>query len=499
MSESYSSLQSTIDFPDDPLRQVESVTKPAESGVYPYYHPVLSGMITSIDGLTVMGATLLTAYVGPEVVHQHWVMSQSVANLMSVLGFLMAPKKRSLIYVPTLLQASAQLRYLAPPLLIGALLHAVVLSMLRHPIAPSAELAAVWLFCSALALGAVRGTEIALLGSSAISGQLARNVAIVGSDETAIKFAARIAGEAGPTYRMIGVFDDHDTALNPNAVDGTLEDLIVRSRETPLHAIILAIPSHYDPHDHVAEISWRLRSVLSDVYVLPNVVHGIDVVLPIEQLGPFALLVLQRRPLSDWQAVKKTMLDMVLGAIALVILAPVLAIVAIAIKATSPGPVFFKQPRLGFNNRTFMVYKFRSMYTNMSDMMAARQTSRDDPRVTPVGRWLRKLSIDELPQLLNVLRGEMSLVGPRPHAPHTRAGGMLLDDALAEYVIRHQVKPGITGWAQVNGARGELVTIDDLRRRVTYDLEYIQKWSLRFDIKIMALTVLREVFSRHAF
>ncbi len=128
-----------------------------------------------------------------------------------------------------------------------------------------------------------------------------------------------------------------------------------------------------------------------------------------------------------------------------------------------------------------------------------RQTSRSDPRVTRVGKWLRRLSIDETPQLLNVLRGEMSLVGPRPHAMQTRVEGELLNDVLSDYIVRFRVKPGITGWAQVNGARGELVTTDDLRRRVAYDLDYIQHWSAWFDIKIMALTVAREIVSNHAF
>jgi polysaccharide biosynthesis protein PslA len=146
-----------------------------------------------------------------------------------------------------------------------------------------------------------------------------------------------------------------------------------------------------------------------------------------------------------------------------------------------------------------MVFKFRSMYTNASDILSVKQTSRDDPRVTRVGKWLRKLSIDEIPQLLNVLRGEMSLVGPRPHALQTRVEGELLNDVTAEYIMRFHVKPGITGWAQVNGARGELVTTDDLRKRVAYDLEYIQNWSAWFDLKIMALTLVREIVSHNAF
>ncbi|MBB2200954.1 exopolysaccharide biosynthesis polyprenyl glycosylphosphotransferase [Gluconacetobacter tumulisoli] len=502
MSESYGQLQGTISLSNESLLEEPRPSGTADTGPYrsyPYYHPVMAGVTTSMDAFGVLGATVLCAHVEPTILMENWHVALPLADLMSALGFLMIPKKRSLLYIPDILQVSAQVRYLARPLVIGALLHFIVLYMLHRPTAQAIELSLVWIGICAATLAVLRGGEILILHHPSVTRHLARNIAVIGSDEVALKVAARVTEEAGPTYRMVGVFDDHDTALDPTVTDGTLDDLIVRSRESRLHAIILAIPPSSDPVDHVAEISWRLRSVLSDVYVMPNLVHGIDVLLPIERLGPFALLVLQRRPLSDWQIVRKTMLDVVAGAIALALLTPLMCMIAIAIKATSPGPVFFRQPRLGYNNRNFMVFKFRTMHANMSDMMAAKQTSRDDPRVTRIGKWLRKLSLDELPQLLNVLRGEMSLVGPRPHAPHTRADGMLLDDALAEYVIRHQVKPGITGWAQVNGARGELVTLDDLRRRVEYDLEYMQKWSLRFDLKILALTVLREVFSKHAF
>jgi lipopolysaccharide/colanic/teichoic acid biosynthesis glycosyltransferase len=203
--------------------------------------------------------------------------------------------------------------------------------------------------------------------------------------------------------------------------------------------------------------------------------------------------------LDEWQRLIKKVLDVTVSLICVILLLLPLAVVAIAIKMDSPGPVLFRQPRLGFNNRQFMVFKFRSMYTNASDILSVKQTSRDDPRVTRVGKWLRKLSIDEMPQLLNVLRGEMSLVGPRPHALQTRVEGALLNDVTAEYIMRFHVKPGITGWAQVNGARGELVTTDDLRKRVAYDLEYIQNWSAWFDLKIMALTLVREIVSRNAF
>jgi lipopolysaccharide/colanic/teichoic acid biosynthesis glycosyltransferase len=195
----------------------------------------------------------------------------------------------------------------------------------------------------------------------------------------------------------------------------------------------------------------------------------------------------------------KRAIDYSLAALALLILAPLLLVIAAAIKLDSAGPVFFRQPRRGLNNETFTLFKFRSMYTHLSDIEANRQTSRDDPRVTRVGKWLRRVSFDELPQLFNVLRGEMSLVGPRPHAPNMRVEGQLLDAASSDYLLRYCVRPGITGWAQVHGARGQVVRQADLQRRVYYDLEYIREWSIRLDLKILMLTLTREIFSKNAF
>jgi len=169
------------------------------------------------------------------------------------------------------------------------------------------------------------------------------------------------------------------------------------------------------------------------------------------------------------------------------------------IKLDSPGPVLFRQPRLGFNNVMFTVYKFRTMQHGAADLLADKQTTRGDPRITRVGRILRKLSLDELPQLFNVLGGSMSLVGPRPHAPNTKAGDTLFHDAVAEYALRHRVKPGITGWAQVSGWRGETKTLEQIEQRVACDLYYIDNWSLKFDIRIIFLTLVREINSSTAF
>ena len=191
-------------------------------------------------------------------------------------------------------------------------------------------------------------------------------------------------------------------------------------------------------------------------------------------------------PLSSWLKRKE---DLTISLLSLLVLAPLLALVAIAIKLDSPGPIIFRQTRVGFNGRNFELLKFRSMYHDMRDAHAAKQTERDDPRVTRVGRFIRRTSIDELPQVINVLAGTMSIVGPRPHALMTMTEGRKLEELVEYYAVRHRVKPGITGLAQVNGLRGELDSSEKLRRRVDYDLEYIECWSLVLDVKIILKTI----------
>ena len=191
----------------------------------------------------------------------------------------------------------------------------------------------------------------------------------------------------------------------------------------------------------------------------------------------------------------KRAVDVVGASCALVFFAPLFITIAIAIKATSPGPVMFRQYRYGYRNRRFRIYKFRTMYTHLGDRNGTQQTTRQDPRITRIGRMLRNTSMDELPQLLNVLKGEMSLVGPRPHVPGMFAGGILYEELVPYYFQRHTVRPGITGLAQVNGCRGETVEANDAIARIDYDLEYIEKWSPWSDVKIIIRTCHREFLS----
>jgi Undecaprenyl-phosphate glucose phosphotransferase len=216
-------------------------------------------------------------------------------------------------------------------------------------------------------------------------------------------------------------------------------------------------------------------------------------------LGTLPLMTLFERPINGMDQVAKAAEDYVIGLLMLIAFAPLMLIVAIAIRLDSPGPALFLQAREGFNHRPFRIMKFRTMYHGATQHDNIEQARIGDRRVTRIGRILRATSIDELPQLFNVLRGEMSLVGPRPHAPSTKVQGVIFSEATSDYASRHRVKPGITGWAQVNGWRGETDSGDKLFKRVEFDLFYIENWSISFDLYIMIRTVGAVLFSKAAY
>jgi exopolysaccharide biosynthesis polyprenyl glycosylphosphotransferase len=195
------------------------------------------------------------------------------------------------------------------------------------------------------------------------------------------------------------------------------------------------------------------------------------------------------------RSARKRLFDIAVAGLAVLFFTPLFIAVAAAIKATSPGPVFFRQRRYGCGNRLFRIYKFRTMNQRLGDASGVRQTVDDDPRITRIGRILRQTSLDELPQLINVLKGDMSLVGPRPHVPSMRAAGMLYEDLVPYYFQRHTVRPGITGLAQVSGFRGSTAAANGAIGRIDHDLEYIEQWSLLLDTKIILQTVRREFLS----
>jgi len=206
------------------------------------------------------------------------------------------------------------------------------------------------------------------------------------------------------------------------------------------------------------------------------------------RVGNVAMIDLVEKPIADWGTVGKWAFDKIVGLVALTLLAPVMLAVAVAIKLDSRGPVLFRQKRHGFNNELIEIFKFRSMYVDRCDANAAMLVTKDDPRVTRVGRFIRKRSLDELPQLFNVIAGSLSLVGPRPHALEAKAAGRLYVSVVDGYFGRHKVKPGITGWAQIHGWRGETDTPEKIQKRVEHDIYYIENWSLLLDLFILIKT-----------
>lgn len=334
------------------------------------------------------------------------------------------------------------------------------------------------------------------------AGRFQKRIAIVGGGQAAEDALNLLEASQDPDFRVMGLFDDRFDNRSPASVRkyrklGTISDLSAYARDNGIDLIIVAIPLSAET---------RLLQILKRLWELPVDIRisGAAGKLKLSRtsytyLGALPLLSAFERPLSGWDAVAKSLLDRSIALCAIIALAPVMLAVALAVKLESKGPVIFRQKRFGFNNQLVEVFKFRSMYTDMSDAAAAKLVTKDDPRVTRVGRFIRKTSLDELPQLFNVLLGTLSLVGPRPHATQAKAAGSLYDEVVEGYFARHKVKPGITGWAQINGWRGETDTREKIEQRVKHDLDYIDRWSLTFDIYILLKTPLALLKNENAY
>jgi Undecaprenyl-phosphate glucose phosphotransferase len=322
-------------------------------------------------------------------------------------------------------------------------------------------------------------------------GRFRKRIAIVGGGRVADDALHTLEASLGLEIEVIGLFDDRDEARSPQAIHahkkmGTITDLAAYARNNRVDLVIVAIPLSAEA---------RLLHILKRLWELPVDIRISGKASSLKfsskaytYIGHLPLLAVFDRPLMGWGLFLKNVFDRVIASAAIVVLAPVMLAVAIAIRLESKGPVLFKQKRYGFNNELIEVFKFRSMYAHRCDADATTLVSKGDPRVTRVGRLIRKTSLDELPQLFNVLTGQLSLVGPRPHATQAKAADTLYEQVVDGYFARHRVRPGITGWAQVNGWRGETDTREKIEQRVKHDLDYIDHWSLMFDVKILMRT-----------
>lgn len=333
-------------------------------------------------------------------------------------------------------------------------------------------------------------------------GTFNQRVAIFGAGPQGARLANYIQTHDKLTISIIGFFDDRRDGRVPAVasnvpVIGNLQALVDLIREGGVDQVIVALP--WSAEVRLQQVVRKLALTPVRIRLAPDLASFVFSRRPVVLLGEMPVMTLFERPLSGIDAAAKSIEDRVLAIFILALIWPLLLVIAIAIKLDTPGPVFFRQPREGFNNRPFRVYKFRSMFHNRAQVDQIDQASRRDPRVTRVGRILRATSLDELPQLFNVLQGDMSLVGPRPHAPSTRAGGKLFSEVVSSYAARHKVKPGITGWAQVCGWRGETDTEEKLIKRFEHDLYYIENWSILFDFYILLRTAAALVVPRNAF
>src|SRR6202158_3848671 len=325
-------------------------------------------------------------------------------------------------------------------------------------------------------------------------GRLDRRTIIVGSDQNGEKLVEALTAQDDSDIDVLGVFDDRNDnrALDTCAGSpklGKVDDIVEFARRTRIDLVLFALPISAET---------RILEMLKKLWVLP-----VDIRLSAHTnklrfrprsysyLGKVPTLDVFEAPITDWDLVMKWLFDHVVGAVILLLASPLMALVALAVRLDSPGPVLFRQKRFGFNNERIDVFKFRSLYHDQADPLAAKVVTKNDSRVTRVGRCTRKTGLDDLPQLFNVVfKNNLSLVGPRPHPVQGKLQSRLFDEAVDGYFARHRVKPGITGWAQSNGWQGEVDSEEKIQKRVEFDLYYIENWSVLFDLYILLKTPL---------
>lgn len=362
--------------------------------------------------------------------------------------------------------------------------------------------AASWFVTGAVALSIGRGGVTWWMQGKKAEGLFNQRVAIFGTGEQGRRLARYVEGNDRLTIDLVGFFDDRapgraSSPMPDIPLCGGLDALVSMVRAGRVDQVIIALPWSADRR--LQQIVSALAVTPVRIRLAPDLASFTFAQRPIVLLGDLPVMTLFERPISGLDSIVKRIEDLVLLCVILPLALPIMALAAIAIRIDSPGPIFFRQEREGYNNQRFAIWKFRTMRTERLEFDNIHQASRHDPRITRVGQILRKTSIDELPQLFNVLSGEMSLVGPRPHAPSTRAGNRFFTDIVGTYAARHNVKPGLTGWAQVNGWRGETDTEEKLIRRLEHDLYYIENWSVPFDLTILIRSVWAVLAPRNAY
>ncbi|MDO8413485.1 MAG: undecaprenyl-phosphate glucose phosphotransferase [Gallionellaceae bacterium] len=342
-----------------------------------------------------------------------------------------------------------------------------------------------WFIVTPLALIASH-LAVRKIASSLRKGGEARSVVIVGANDTGLKLAERILEYPYLLMEVNGYFDDRDQSRSHTGnipLLGEVSDVAVYVREHNIQMIFISLPMAAQPR--IRKLLDDLHDTTASIYFLPDVYIFDLMQARFDNVGGIPVVAICETPFYGVDSVVKNISDFVLAFLILVLLLPLLLCIALAVKLTSPGPAVFKQRRYGLNGEEIIVYKFRSMGV-CEDGSNIVQAQKNDQRLTRLGAFLRRTSLDELPQFINVLQGRMSIVGPRPHAV---AHNELYRKLIRGYMLRHKVKPGITGWAQVNRLRGETQDLEKMQQRIEADLHYLQNWSIWLDLWIIMRTV----------
>jgi Undecaprenyl-phosphate glucose phosphotransferase len=474
----------------------------AETAKPPYSSVVLAGVVRAIEFVVIVATAILVhrLYVAPSVGYapSYFVIAVAVAAL-SLLVF-----QGLQTYHPTgFRQPIRQVFRIAGGWSFVFLVVFAAIFFLKLDGVISRVWVASWFLLGLVALAVERAILSRVTLSMVQAGRLDKRAVVVGGGEFGRELLRDLAEARNSEIKMLGVFDDRGDDRSPETVEGfpklgNVDDLVEFARHTRIDLVIFALPITAEQ---------RILEMLRKLWVLP-----IDIRLAAHAnrlrfrprsysyVGQVPVLDILDKPIADWDVVIKLAFDKIVGALALIALSPILLATAIAVKLDSPGPVLFRQKRYGFNNELIEVFKFRSMYFDQTDATAAKLVTKDDPRVTRVGRFIRKTSLDELPQLFNVVfKGNLSLVGPRPHAVHAKAADRQYDEVVEGYFARHRVKPGISGWAQINGWRGETDTPEKIQQRVEHDLYYIENWSILLDLYILAITPYSLIKTKNAY
>lgn len=354
-----------------------------------------------------------------------------------------------------------------------------------------------WYVLLLVCLAAVRMVTISIVRLVRKSMNKKRRVAVIGLTPGGLTIERALMRAHRPQDLEITFYDDRNenrfTYPIRSPMKGKVAPLIELAKEGGIDEVFIALPMV--ARDRIRHYLDELSDSTVDTYLVPDLYTYNLNVSQLKRIGGVQTFSIFSSPFDGMGKVIKRIEDIVIGSMIALLISPVLIAVAVGVKLSSPGPVLFKQDRYGLGGKKIKVWKFRSMKVMENDAVVT-QATKNDPRVTKFGAFIRRTSLDELPQFLNVLQGSMSIVGPRPHAvAHNEQYRKIVDN----YMIRHKIKPGITGWAQINGYRGETETVDKMEKRVRYDIQYMQNWSLWLDIKIIFLTVFKGFVSETAY